>query len=101
MIRISTIARLTEDSIISATSSIARRAKNVVHATKLEYRARKIVAAQEAVQKTAAELHNMSRAERKQWERDEAAIIQRAGDIIAARTAKTFVAPKTKKRAKA
>lgn len=83
--RISTLIRFTEDTVISAASNVARRAKAAAHATSIEYNARMLARAQAAVVREQVAYRNMSSEERKAAARDTNAIQARAAELIAQR----------------
>lgn len=85
MIRISTLLRVAEDATISVASNVARRTKNAVHATSIEYQARMLARAQAAIVKEQRLYRGVSSDERAAAAKDIAAIQARAADLIAER----------------
>lgn len=86
MIRISTLARLAEDTIIDAGAGIARRTKNFVQRTNREYKARQLAKFKLLVQEQERALGKLSTKQRKALLKDQAAINARADEIVAQRT---------------
>ena len=88
MIRISTLARLAEDAVISGASNVARRAKRVVRSTKDEMAARRLAQYKLDVERADAELAGMTKKQRAALLKEQAQINARADEIIAKRRSK-------------
>lgn len=99
--RPSTLMRVAEDGVIAgakgvarSASSVAQRAKGVVHSTKLEYRARQQAAYMAAAHEAVAEFAAMSSEQREQLRRDEAAINARAAELLRIRQGTRYYGPR-------
>lgn len=81
MIRISTLARLAEDSILSAAGAAKAKTKQFTHNVRVEYRARQINALERAVKRDEERMANMSAAERRAYAADQREIARRAKEL--------------------
>lgn len=95
--RPSTMLRVAEDATIGAASRVTEGAAKLGNAVRIEYRARQLAAAKQAIVKQAAELRGLSPAQREALARDEAAIIERAEELSAKREGRS-PEPKTQPR---
>lgn len=105
--RPSTLVRLAEDGvagtgklIAAAPKAVVRSAKRVARSTKVEYQARLIARAQEAVAVEAATLRNMTPDVRAKFAADQAAIFARAEELRLERVNGTYYARREKAAAK-
>lgn len=81
MIRISTLARLAEDTIINAAGSVANKSRAVAHGVRVEYRARQINALERAVKRDEERMAKMTAAERRAFQADQREIARRAKEL--------------------
>ena len=88
MIRISTLARLAEDTIINAAGAVADKTKQISHGVRIEYRARQINALERAVRKDEERMAAMSAAERRAHAADQREIVRRAKELSKKRKTK-------------
>lgn len=82
MIRISTITRVIEDSVISAGSKVSNTLGNATRGIRTEYRARQISNLAKAVMRDQERLAKMSAAERRVYEADLASVRTRAEELF-------------------
>lgn len=82
MIRISTITRVIEDSVISAGSKVSDKFSNATRGIRTEYRARQISNLAKAVIRDQERLAKMSAAERRVYEADLASVRTRAEELF-------------------
>lgn len=94
--RPSTLIRLAEDTVLVVPKAVARRAKSVVRSTKIEYQARLIARAQQAVAIEAATLRAMPEEQRAKFAADQAAIFARAEELRREREQGTYYARREK-----
>lgn len=81
MIRISTIIRIAEDTVVSGATAVKNRARAGAHAVGVEYRARQVAAAARAVEKQEALLANMTAAQRRAHNAEVREINRRAAEL--------------------
>lgn len=81
--------RMVEDGVSNAASNVARRTKDFAQRLRTEVAARKIEAAQREIETTLDELMSMSPAQRAAYDAAQAQIMQRVGELRAARRAKS------------
>ena len=86
--RISTLARLAEDTIISAAGAVANKTSQVTRAIRVDYRARQINALERAVKRDEERMANMSAAERRAHAADQREIVRRAKELSKKRKTK-------------
>ncbi len=86
--RPSTLLRVGEDTVLNGFKNIERGAKRFARSVRHEYRARQLVAAQEALAKDMEAIHRMTPAQRAALLRDQNEIDARAAELIASRTSK-------------
>lgn len=98
--RPSTYIRLAEDGVLSATRKATTKAKQLPKQVRTEYAARKIEAAQRALEVTFEQLEGMTPEERREYDAAQLMILQRVAELRAARRAKRVVQPRAKRRAK-
>lgn len=79
--RPSTLFRLVEDGVVGSAKGIARGAKRFKRSVKIEYSARQLAAMRAAVERADAQYAAMSVAERREFDKDVAAIQCRAEDL--------------------
>ena len=80
-IRISTLARLAEDAIISAAGAAASKTQQFTHNVRVEYRARQINALERAVKRDEERVAAMSPAQRRAFQADQREIARRAKEL--------------------
>lgn len=81
MIRISTLARLAEDTIINAAGAAVDKSRKVVREIRVDYRARQINALERAVKRDEERMASMSAAERRAHAADQREIVRRAKEL--------------------
>lgn len=79
--RVSTLVRVVEDGVVGGAKGIARGAKRFKRAVKVEMSARQLAAMRAAVERADAQYAALSTAERRQFDKDVAAIQCRAEEL--------------------